>query len=898
MPTTQLGTARNAQSSFADCISIVVPTLNEVDNIDIILAAIFEDVTAELTPGLTIEVLVADGRSTDGTVERVQAWEKKAPVRLITGDGKSGLAGDVLNAARQAKGAIIVVMDADLSHPTKRIAALVAPIRAGTGDMVVGSRYVRGGAVPDWPFIRRLLSRLGCMAAWPFTDVKDSMSGFFAVRREILVAVDPKAAGFKIGLEVMAAEGDDIRVSEVPIVFRDREHGTSKIGSKQLYQYGRRLMVLAGGAVSMGTVGKFAAVGALGVCVDYAVFQILTVFGVALLAAHVASFICAAAFNYVLNSRWSFAATRASLAEPEWTTVSRFFGVSLMALFLRGGVIALAMGTWHWSKELALLLGIGAGTVVNYLGSAFYVFPPAGSRISPSVRWRVASVAVVCYAVLLRLIYMRTINLIPEEAYYWNYAQHLDYGYLDHPPMTAWLIALTEWVFGKSEFAVRSGAGLLWALTAVYMFNYARHLYGKTPAFVTLMLLAALPFFFAIGFLMMPDAPLVAAWAGSLYYAERALLGRRTSAWIGLGASLGIGLLSKYSIVLLGLPIALFMVIDPQSRRWFWTPWPYLAASLALVLFAPVIAWNAAHDWASFAFQSTRRVESAYRFSLPMLIGSVLVLITPIGAISAYRVLRPASSPGGVMKALLGDRRVLFMTLCTLVPLSVFATFSLFHSVKLNWTGPLWLAVLPAVAHLIATRNVAPVFGRLSFERGWGQTIAAVLVIFGGAMHYIAIGLPGVSYRGGSHLRDLPVAWKEFGVQAGRIRDEARGSSDAHPLIVGLDKYFIASELAFYDPGNTGSEHSAGRGLLQSTDGSGDTEKSGSLMYDYWFPAGKQNGRTIVMFSFNAAALEKASVVNHFERVDPVKSETVVRGGDVLGQFFYRVGYRYRAKSD
>jgi dolichol-phosphate mannosyltransferase len=881
---------QHGSGSNDDCVSIVVPTLNEVDNIDIILEAILK----EQGPGLTLEVLVADGHSTDGTVERVKGWERTAAVRLITGDGKSGLAGDVLNAARQAKGSIIVVMDADLSHPTSAIPALVAPIRAGKSDMVVGSRYVKGGAVPDWPIVRRFLSRLGCMAAWPFTDVKDSMSGFFAVRRELLVAVDPKAAGFKIGLEVMAAEGDDIRVSEVPIVFRDREHGTSKIGTKQLFQYGRRLMVMAGGAVSLPTIGRFAAVGALGVCVDFAVFHMLSAFGVTLLAAHVASFLSAAAFNYVLNSRWSFASSRASLKEPEWNTVARFFGVSVLALFLRGGVIALAMGPWHLSKELALILGIASGTLVNYFGSAFFVFPPAGSRISPSVRWRVAAVAVASYVVVLRLIYMSTVNLIPEEAYYWNYAQHLDYGYLDHPPMTAWLNALTGWAFGRSEFTVRLAAALCWALAAVCMFNYARHLYTKTAAFVTVMLLSALPFYFAIGFLMMPDAPLTAAWAGSLFFAERALLGERKSAWIGLGVCLGLGLLSKYSIALLGLPIVLFMLIDPKARSQLYTPRPYLAAILAVLLFSPVIAWNAQHDWASFAFQGSRRMEGAFRFSLHWFIGSILALIAPIGLISAYRMLKPKLSPGGFFATLQHDRRWLFIALFTLVPLSIFATFSVFRSVKLNWTGPVWLAALPAIAHLIASKDVAPVFGKLSFGRAWAQTIAAVLVIFGGALHYFAIGLPGVSYRGGKHMRDVPITWKQFGIQAGRIRDAARGSRDENPLFVGLDKYFIASELAFYDPSGHGADNSAGRGLFDSPGNGTGFEKSGSLMYDYWFPADKQAGRTMVIFSFDRSSLEAATVVSHFQEVGPVLEEPITRGGDTLGQVFYRVGYAYK----
>jgi dolichol-phosphate mannosyltransferase len=865
-----------------ECISVIVPTLNEVDNIDLILAAIFKEDRA----GLKLEVLVADGGSSDGTADRVRDWEQRAAVRLVTGNGCAGLSGDVLNAARLATGRIIIVMDADLSHPASCISNLVAPIRADTSDMVVASRYVEGGSVPDWPWKRRVLSRLGCMAAWPFTDARDAMSGYFAVRREFLIDVDPHAAGFKIGLEVMAAHGDEMRVSEVPIAFRDRELGTSKIGTKQLLQYGRRLMVLAGGAVSVHTVGRFALVGALGVGVDYGLFQLLSASGTGLLASHIASFLLAAVFNYALNSRWSFAEAHPSSSEPEWRTFSRFITVSLLALFLRAGFITLAMGTWGWPKHLAVVLGIAAGTIVNYLGGAFFVFPPTGTRISPSVRWRLAAVAVAVYALLLRLVYMRSLNLIPEEAYYWNYAQHLDYGYLDHPPMVAWTIWFMTLIFGTSEFSVRAGALLFWCIGAVFVFKLAQNLYGKTAAFVSILLYSSLPVYFATGFLMMPDAPLTAAWAAALYFSERALLARQERAWLGVGLSLGLGLLSKYSIALLGPAILLFLLLDSKSRAWFFSPWPYVSAALALAVFAPVVVWNAQHDWASFAFQSTRRLESTFHFSLHVLVGSILALITPTGAIAAFTALRPERPWLQIKANVAHDPRNLFAGLFALIPLAVFVVFSFFHSVKFNWTGPLWLAVLPTIAHMVTEKNARFVIPKLQVQSGWAQTIAAVLMLSGGLLQYMTVGLPGVSYRGGTHLRDIPVAWREFGEQASRIESEVRGSTGQQPLLVGLDKYFIASELAFYSPDHKGFEQSAGRSLFGS--------ESESLMYSVWFPPDQQQGRNMIIFSFNSEGLESPDVIEHFQSVTPVKMETVTRGQNSLGEYYYRVGYGYR----
>jgi dolichol-phosphate mannosyltransferase len=94
-------------------LSVIVPTLNESENVDAVVEAILAQATAELD----LEVLIADGGSSDGTAERVRAWQAKAPVRLIEGGGGRGLAGDVLIAAEQASSPIIVVMDADLSHP-------------------------------------------------------------------------------------------------------------------------------------------------------------------------------------------------------------------------------------------------------------------------------------------------------------------------------------------------------------------------------------------------------------------------------------------------------------------------------------------------------------------------------------------------------------------------------------------------------------------------------------------------------------------------------------------------------------------------------------------------------------------------------------------------------------
>ncbi len=149
-------------------------------------------------------------------------------------------------------------------------------------------------------------------------------------------------------------------------------------------------------------------------------------------------------------------------------------------------------------------------------------------------QWPRLAMWIVAFVLFTKIVFMGLIDLMPEEAYYWNYAQHLDIGYLDHPPMVAWLNWLSTSLFGNAEFAVRLPAFLSWIVLAVFMFRFAREMHGWDAAFGSLILLAVLPIYWSVGFIMTPDAPLYAAWAAALFYSRRALVDsdrRRGLAW-------------------------------------------------------------------------------------------------------------------------------------------------------------------------------------------------------------------------------------------------------------------------------------------------------------------------------------------------------------------------------
>ena len=182
--------------------------------------------------------MVDDG-SPDGTADIAAGLGRTLPINVVRRAGKAGLASAVLAGFSVAKGDVLLVMDADLSHPPEVAPQLADAIAAGA-DLAVGSRYVSGGGVKDWPMTRQVVSRVACLMGNLLVPVRDCTSGFFAIRRSVVDGVKLNPIGFKIGFEVMA-RGRWKKVVEVPYTFRDREHGTSKFGQREILQYLKQL---------------------------------------------------------------------------------------------------------------------------------------------------------------------------------------------------------------------------------------------------------------------------------------------------------------------------------------------------------------------------------------------------------------------------------------------------------------------------------------------------------------------------------------------------------------------------------------------------------------------------------------------------------------------------------
>ncbi|HEX9144335.1 MAG TPA: glycosyltransferase family 39 protein [Candidatus Binatia bacterium] len=626
---------------------------------------------------------------------------------------------------------------------------------------------------------------------------------------------------------------------------------------------------------------RLVGVSLLAMIIDLLVFHVSHALGANLELSQIASFFVGATFLFALSADGNLSASDQMEKTIRRALYGRLIIVSLLALLLRSGVFSLLTKNWHWQPQAAILGAVLIGTAIFLVGIVLFVLPRADVSKATLTSWPVITISIVSYLFILKLIFVGYVNLIPEEGYYWNYAQHLDIVYLDHPPMVAWLIWLSTSILGKSEVSVRLPAFFCWILAAIFTFRLTHNLYGKVAAFGSVLLLAVLPIYFGIGFFMTPDAPLLAAWAGCLYFLERALIGGNRRAWWWVGTWLGLGMLSKYSIALLGFGTLVFILIDRQSRLWLFRREPYIAAIISAILFSPVLLWNFQNNWVSFVFQSSNRWSGSHEFSLHILFGAILLILTPLGMFGVMRVLIPKRSEtiAGSYQTDIRKRQYLWAVTFTLVPLSVFVVHSLLNKPKLNWTAPVWLAAIPLLAwDMVATSDKAKgLYAKLS--RGlWMPTIIVLLFIHGVAFDYITRGLPGAGLMTPGRLFG---DWRELAGKVAKIEPRIEAKTGSKPLIVGMDRNFIASELSFYNdaPYNTGGPHFFG---------------SRSLMWAIWFPRSSAIGRNFLMIDFDRKSIMSPALAKYFEAISDVSTETLENGGRVVGYFYWRVGYHYR----
>jgi dolichol-phosphate mannosyltransferase len=473
------------------------------------------------------------------------------------------------------------------------------------------------------------------------------------------------------------------------------------------------------------------------------------------------------------------------------------------------------------------------------------------SRLPVWGRWLLA-------VTLVRAVFAALIPPSPEEAYHWDFARHLDWSYYDHPGMIAWSIALGRLLFGDTAFAIRFVPLFFATGTTVILARMARKLYGEPAALWAVLLQIIQPVTYVTTASGFPDSPMLFFWALAMSLVWKAMETGRGLWWIPAGAALGLGMISKYTIVFFGVSMLAYLLSSRRDRRWLATPWPYLAAILALVFFTPVTWWNAQHDWASIKFQGKERFGSANELLLKAFLkyvglqwASVVPLTLPLAVAAVARSVRSSRPEERYLFWCFAPMMLFFMALSWTMPIHVL------------WPLPCWLGLTVVMAGMMAEGGER--IG-LAYRRAapWIAGVTAGLFLLGSVhLAFLLPKLPQVSPMHG---------WELVAARARALRDELGPGS----FYIGLGKkYFVPSQLAFHLPAPF---EVYGRTPFGQHE----------LQFDFWTDVEKLSGHDAAIV-VEAGHEDPAMLARSFRSVEPAGDLVVpLRGGKPLRFLLYR----------
>lgn len=366
---------------------------------------------------------------------------------------------------------------------------------------------------------------------------------------------------------------------------------------------------------------------------------------------------------------------------------------------------------------------------------------PARSAMPPwlGTRW-LGVVALIAVLTAMRMVYAGVMELRTDEAYYWTWSKESALSFLDHPPGIAWLIRFGTAIFGDTNLGVRFGGIAAMLVTQLLLADIVRRVTHDFRAVVFAVLFPEAALYY--GLLMAkvaPDTAMIPCAVAMLWALVRLHESDNPRWWLAAGLFAGLALLSKFTAVMLAPAVVAFALIPDWRRRWLLSPYPWLAALIAVIVFLPVLIWNAQHDWASFRFQVVRAVAD-HELSLRTvgdfiglqfgLVGFVLLPVVLSGVtLTAWRGYRHRDPVGVLLSTAVG------------VPFLYFFWKSLTLRVGDTWPMFLWPAGFAAAAinlFLLSREGRPDWMVKSSFAWARGAVISGIAFVVVVFLYYVA----------------------------------------------------------------------------------------------------------------------------------------------------------------